>query len=90
MMKKSSEDLAVQNTANDVLQTKVYPAFLLIKNRYRYASQLGYFEDEYSKFFLKNKRKLMPIINRGTWARVFAYRSVIDRFLRALPEDEEK
>jgi tRNA wybutosine-synthesizing protein 4 len=50
---------------------------------YRYASQLGYFKDEYSKLFLKQKKKMFPIINRGTWARVFSIRQVIDRFVKS-------
>ena len=45
-------------TSHDAISTKVY------------AAGLGYFEDKYAKFFIKNKRKMYPIINRGTWARV--------------------
>ena len=52
-------------------------------NYYSYASQLGYFKDEYSKLFLKQKKKMFPIINRGTWARVFSIRQVIDRFVKS-------
>ena len=37
--------------------------------------------DNHAKLFLKNKRKLYPLINRGTWARVQAYRQVILSFL---------
>ena len=58
-------------TSNDALVTKVY------------AAGLNYFDDKYSKLFVKNKRKMYPIINRGTWARVQAYRQVILRFLEA-------
>ena len=61
-MKLSGHDQAVLATSNDALATKVY------------ASKLGYFQDKYSELFLKNKRKMYPIINRGTWARVQAYR----------------
>lgn len=61
-MKLSGHDQAVMATSQDALVTKVY------------ASGLGYFDDKYSKLFVKNKRKLYPIINRGTWARVHAYR----------------
>lgn len=45
-------------TSNDALVTKVY------------AAMLGYFQDDYAKLFLQNKRKMFPIINRGTWTRV--------------------
>jgi hypothetical protein len=61
-MKLSGHDQAVMATAQDALATKVY------------ASGLKYFTDDYSKLFLKNNRKMYPIINRGTWARVQAYR----------------
>ena len=69
-MKLSGHDQAVMATSNDALITKVY------------ASEKGYFEDKYSKHFVKNKRKMYPIINRGTWARVQGYRQVIIRFLQ--------
>ena len=49
---------------------------------------MGYFKDDYSHIFLKNKRKMLPIINRGTWARVFSVRSVITKFLSAFKESE--
>tara|TARA_B110000285_G_C15014597_1_gene558340 strand:+ start:93 stop:323 length:231 start_codon:yes stop_codon:yes gene_type:complete len=61
-MKLTGHDQAVMATSNDALVTKVH------------ASGLGYFEDPYSKLFLAKKRKMYPIINRGTWARVHAYR----------------
>ena len=60
---------------------------LFVINLSRYASQLGYFKDDFSKIFLKTKKKMFPIINRGTWARVFAYRSLIKRFLTAFKEN---
>jgi hypothetical protein len=49
-------------TSNDALVTKVY------------AESLGYFKDPYAAVFLPQKRKMFPIINRGTWARVYAVR----------------
>ena len=69
--KMSGHDQAVMMTSNDALVTKVY------------AAQLGYFMDNHAKLFLKNKRKLYPLINRGTWARVQAYRQVILNFINA-------
>jgi hypothetical protein len=60
---------------------------LINKNSNRYAANLGYFRDDYSHFFLKSKKKMFPIINRGTWARVFAYRQVIIRFLQAYKDE---
>ena len=76
-MKLSGHDQAVMATSHDALATKVY------------ASQLGYFDDKYSKLFLKNKRKMYPIINRGTWARVHAYRQLILRFLESFKDSEK-
>ena len=61
-------------TSNDALVTKVY------------AAQLGYFMDNHAKLFLKNKRKLYPLINRGTWARVQAYRQMILNFIGAFAD----
>ena len=60
-------------TSNDALLTKVY------------AEQLGYFKDPFCAPFLQQKRKMFPIINRGTWARVYSIRQVIRRFLEQFP-----
>ena len=49
-------------TANDALTTKVY------------AEKMGYFSDEFVGLFTRNRKKMFPIINRGTWARVYAIR----------------
>jgi tRNA wybutosine-synthesizing protein 4 len=54
-----------------------------VVERYRNAASLGYFKDDYSQYFLKTKKKMFPIINRGTWTRVFAVRQVMERFLKA-------
>ena len=58
-------------TSNDALTTKVS------------AEKLGYFKDEFCALFSRNSRKLLPIMNRGTWARVASIRQVICRFLEA-------
>ena len=47
-------------------------AIIFYKNRS--ASGLNYFRDDYSTLFLRSKKKLLPIMNRGTWARVFSIR----------------
>ena len=57
-------------TANDALLTKVM------------AESLGYFKDPFCHPFATQKRKLFPIINRGTWARVYSIRQVITRFVQ--------
>lgn len=50
-----------------------------------YASQLGYFEDPFLKCMSKSKpRKMLPIMNRGTWSRVHAYQKMLFAFF-ALP-----
>ena len=72
--KLSGQDQAVMVTSNDALFTKVY------------AEQLGYFQDPYCAPFLHQKRKMFPIINRGTWARVYGIRQIIKRFLDQFPE----
>ena len=62
-VKMTAHEQAVMATSGDALMTKVY------------AAGLGYFDDPYAKLFLKKGgRKMYPIINRGTWARVQAYR----------------
>lgn len=65
----TGQDQAVMQTSQDALFTKVY------------AEHLGYFKDPFCKVFLKNKKKMYPIINRGTWARVHAIRRIIHQFL---------
>ena len=57
-------------TSNDAMTTKVY------------AESLGYFKDEFCAMFARGKKKMMPIINRGTWTRVYAIRQVLLRFLK--------
>ena len=73
-MKLSGHEQGVIQTSNDALVTKVM------------AAQIGYFQDDYSKLFLKNKKKMYPIINRGTWSRVQAYRQTIMKFLAFVGE----
>ena len=69
--KMSGHEQAVMATSADALCTKVY------------ASKLNYFEDPHAKLFLKNGcRKMYPIINRGTWARVQAYRQTVMNFVQ--------
>ena len=58
-------------TSNDALTTKVY------------AESMGYFKDEFCAKFARGKKKMMPIINRGTWTRVHAIRQVLLRFIKA-------
>jgi hypothetical protein len=60
----TAQDQGVMMTSNDALMTKVF------------AESKGYFKDEFVSFFLpkQKQRKMLPIINRGTWARVYAIR----------------
>ena len=60
-------------TSNDALTTKVS------------AESLGYFKDEYVSLFMTKRasKKMFPIINRGTWARVYSVRQIILRFMAA-------
>jgi O-methyltransferase involved in polyketide biosynthesis len=45
------------------------------------AESLGYFKDPYCSLLSKQRRKMYPVINRGTWARVHSIRQVILRFV---------
>jgi O-methyltransferase involved in polyketide biosynthesis len=65
----SVQDEATKMTAQDALFSKIYSA------------KLGYFTDNYSQLFTKKSRKMMPLINRGTWTRVCSVRSLIDNFI---------
>lgn len=56
----TAEDRAIMETSNDALLTKMYDIqiyWLNYINYFSYASQLGYFKDDYSKEFGKNKKK---------------------------------
>ena len=66
---QSGQDQAVMETATDALSTKVY------------AEKMGYFSDEFVKLFARSQKKMFPIINRGTWARVYAIRQILQRFI---------
>ena len=77
--KLSGHEQAVMATSADALLTKVY------------AAKLNYFEDPHAKLFMKNGgRKMYPIINRGTWARVQAYRQTVMNFVRTFLIDQAK
>ena len=55
----------------------------------RYAASLGYFEDPFTKCMSKSKpKKMYPIINRGTWTRVHAYRRALHSFV-SLPGEKQ-
>ena len=75
----SAHEQAVMATSTDALMTKVY------------AAGLGYFNDPYAKLFLKKTgRKMYPIINRGTWARVQSYRQTVMNFVKKYLIDQQK
>lgn len=69
----TGDDYAVQETSKDAYTTKAY------------ATQLGYIDDPFIKCISKSRlRKMLPIINRGTWSRVHAYQKMLFAFM-ALP-----
>ena len=74
----SAQDQAVMMTSGDALTTKVY------------AESKGYFKDEFCKLFAKGNKKMMPIINRGTWTRVYSIRQVLLRFLKSCSAANQK
>ncbi len=69
-------DIAVQKTASDAMITKIE------------AAKAGYFKDDYAALFCEETRHMMPIINRGTWTRVFAIRQLIENFISGVPEGD--
>ena len=71
------QDEATKRTAADALFSKIN------------AAKLGYFVDDYSKLFNKKERKMMPIINRGTWTRVFSVRTLINNFIEKFKDEPE-
>lgn len=50
------------------------------------AESLGYFKDPYCALLSKQRRKMFPVINRGTWARVHSIRQIIVRFVTQFRE----
>jgi hypothetical protein len=46
---------------------------------------LGYYSDDYLKYFVKEYVRRPPLINRGYWARVSAYQKVMHTLIGALP-----
>ncbi len=72
--KLNAQEQAVMVTSNDAVLTKVM------------AESLGYFKDPYCQLFSKQRRKMFPVINRGTWARVHSIRQIIMRFVSHFDE----
>lgn len=70
------QDEATKRTASDALFSKIS------------AAKLGYFTDDYSMLFTKKQRKMMPIINRGTWTRVFSVRTLINNFIEKFKDHD--
>lgn len=58
----TGQDQAVMLTSADALLTKYN------------AEMQGYFKDPFVAPFIQRKRKMLPMINWGTWARVYAIR----------------
>ena len=74
----TAQDQSVMMTSTDALTTKVY------------AESKGYFQDEFCRLFSRGTKKMMPIINRGTWTRVYSIRQVLLRFLKANTSANQK
>jgi len=74
--KMNGQDQGVMMTSGDAVETKAF------------AASKGYFSDEFVGLFAKNK-KFLPLINRGTWARVHSIRQVIGRFLGAYSAEQK-
>ena len=65
----TSQDQAVMTTSQDALMTK------------HQAELMGYFNDGFIIPFVQKKKKMLPMINRGTWARLYSIRQIIQKFL---------
>lgn len=53
----------------------------------RHAVRVGYWEDEYIGFFVKNTDRRAPEINRGYYARVKGIQRGIEQFLEVRPSE---
>jgi tRNA wybutosine-synthesizing protein 4 len=42
---------------------------------------LGYWKDDFVQFFVSERRRRAPLINRGYWSRVSAVHKIINQFL---------
>ncbi|XP_012278525.1 leucine carboxyl methyltransferase 1 [Orussus abietinus] len=70
MIKEMADDDAVQATNDDASECK------------RNAVQLGYWQDPFISFFVKQTTRKAPEINRGYFARVKGIEVFIDKFLK--------
>ncbi|KAK8791127.1 hypothetical protein WA158_005758 [Blastocystis sp. Blastoise] len=52
-----------------------------------YAAKLGYFKDNYIKYFIRQELKRPPLINRGYYCRCASYEFVINNFLSKYQND---
>ena len=50
---------------------------------------LKYYSDPFLAEFIKKKQKFFPIINRGTWSRVYAVNKTTMRFVNFIKEYNE-
>ena len=64
----------VQRTNDDAVLSK------------RSANKMGYFSDDYLRFFSKKLIRRAPLINRGYYLRVLAIRKIIQWFLDIFPD----
>merc|ERR1712025_879300 len=73
----SDADRCIQGTNDDASVSKMS------------CINLGYFEDDFLRLFVRRRTKRPPIINRGYFARVQAIRQVIDCFVESTVNTEE-
>ncbi|XP_064381999.1 leucine carboxyl methyltransferase 1-like isoform X2 [Halichondria panicea] len=75
--RRASDDLAVQTTNDDATSCK------------RYATQKGYWEDDFVKYFCRTSDRKSPEINRGYFARVRLYQLLVEKFLSLAGEESQ-
>ncbi len=63
-------ETAITSTDNDALAARAS------------ACKVGYWDDPFIKYFVKNVERKAPVINRGTWVRTFAIDEAVQSFLQ--------
>jgi len=62
-------------------------------NAKSFCVEKGYYKDQFIKYFVKTSSKgsrPMPLINRGYWSRVAAFRGLIEKFLKNESQPQQR
>ncbi|EIE22490.1 leucine carboxyl methyltransferase family protein [Coccomyxa subellipsoidea C-169] len=74
MAGSQSRDISVQGTNDDAQISKLSCA------------NLGYFKDDFIKYFVRRSSKRSPLINRGYFARLLALRQLLQQFFDVISQ----